>query len=685
VLKGVGPRRAALFAKKGVQTVADLLFFTPSRYEDQTRFTTLVDVRGGDTALVKGKVVSAREVRFRRGRGSGYRILVREGAGILELLWFHYRRAHLQIVGEGAEVMAYGRVQKTAGGLRMVHPEVRRAAPGEKLEPPGIRPVYPGVEGVPEAVVRAAVGTALERYSPEIRDPVPLGILATPDLPGLADALWRVHAPPRDEDVHRLNSGQAPCQRRLLFDRFFVVLLAVGARRAARNLKEAHVCRFPERVLEEVAAGFPFEWTPDQEEAIRDIARDLSGGRAMNRLVMGDVGCGKTAVAAAAIAMCARNRIQAALMSPTRLLAEQHFETLSSLAEGLGLRPVLLTGDMPETRRWDVLDRIRSGEANPVIGTQTLVHGGPVFHRLGLVVIDEQQRFGVRDRARLAGKVENPHVLVMSATPIPRTLARWIYRDLDVSVIRGGPGGRSPVETRIVRQGDKRKLAEALARTMTQGRQVMVVCPSVAATEDSDLKNVEEMAEALERFYRGAFSIGKVHGRLPTEERTRIMEDFRKGDLQLLVSTTVIEVGVHVPNAAAMVIEHPERFGLAQLHQLRGRIGRGAAGGTCYLVPGADAPEQALRRVEALVETTDGFRIAEMDLALRGQGELTGLRQAGAGELDLEDVLTHPDLLREAGEAAERILGEDPELVSEEHALLRQCARELTAQPGRDA
>ncbi|MCF8061605.1 MAG: DEAD/DEAH box helicase, partial [Deltaproteobacteria bacterium] len=361
-----------------------------------------------------------------------------------------------------------------------------------------------------------------------------------------------------------------------------------------------------------------------------------------------------------------------AVMAPTRLLAEQHAGAFHALSEALDLRPGLLTASLKGPERGRLLEEVRSGEINLVIGTHALVQEGVCFKRFGLAVIDEQQRFGVRARAALAGKGESPHVLVLTATPIPRTLAMTAYGDLDISLIEDRPEGRLPVITRVVEEDRKRELALFLEGRMDSGQQVIVVCPAVEASEEAGLKDVETMTEGLERLYGDRYRVGMVHGRLPEEERLRVMERFRRGELNLLVATTVIEVGMHVPNATVIVVEHPERFGLAQLHQLRGRVGRGSVQGTCCLVRSPELSERGMARMKALVETDDGFRIAEQDLLMRGQGELTGLRQAGSGELDLEDVLAHPQLVREAKRAAEEILEGDPELGRPEHAPLRR-------------
>ena len=679
-IRGVGPKRAACFAGRGVRTVLDLLFFTPVRYQDRSRFTPAHELREGEPALVHGVVISGGEVRPGRGRRPVYRILLSVEGGIVEFVWFHFRKAHLDGWSRpGTELMAYGGVSRTGRRPCMAHPEVYVSGKGSRPHPPGIHPVYASVEGVPDRVVRSAIQEALDRYAPRIDDPVPRDMLEERGLPSLAQALAHTHQPPDDVSLERIQRLDTPARKRMLFDRFLLVLLALGTLRERRARRRAPVCRVPQGRLEEMVSRFPFQLTPDQAAAVQDVARDLASGRAMNRIVMGDVACGKTAVAAAAAHLCVRNGLQTAVMAPTRLLAEQHLATFSALAERLALRPVLFSGALRAGERRRVLERIRTGEANVGVGTHALVQDAPAFHRLGLAVIDEQQRFGVRDRARLTDQEDNPHLLVLTATPIPRTLARILHGDMDITRIHRHPEGRNPVITRIVGEEEKRELVSTLAKALAAGRQGIVVCPAVASSEDSELKSVEEMARGLERLYAPRFRVGAIHGRLPSEQRMEVMERFRKGRIQLLVATTVIEVGMHVPNATVMVVEHPERFGLAQLHQLRGRIGRGTVQGTCYLVCPPGLSNAARARLEALVDTSDGFEIAEKDLALRGQGELTGVRQAGVGELDLEEVTNHPECFREAREAAEALLARDPALQEPRHASLGRLVQAVLA------
>ena len=401
----------------------------------------------------------------------------------------------------------------------------------------------------------------------------------------------------------------------------------------------------------------------------------------MNRLLLGDVGCGKTVVAAVAAFLTIHNRRQVAIMVPTQVLANQHMEFFSSLSAKMGSRPALLSGRLKKTKRRDIYDKIRNGWYNLIIGTHSLIQEEVSFSDLGLVIIDEQHRFGVRQRALMDKKGKNPHQLVMTATPIPRTLAITLYGDMDISMIKQYPEGHRPVVTHLIEEGQKRWVFETLKQRMSEGQQAFVICPVIEGTEDLDLKSTQEMAEQLRKILTPPFKIGLIHGRLFPEEREKTMDNFRKGYINLLVGTTVIEVGIHVPRATVMIIEHPERFGLAQLHQLRGRVGRGSQEGICILMLSNEIPERAIPRLKTLAESHDGFDIAQKDLELRGHGEFTGMKQAGMGELDLFEMIREQDLLVEAKREAQRLIEADPELYHPENLQLKLMMETVLARP----
>jgi len=672
LLKGIGEKRARLLAQKGLRTLLDLFHFLPIRYEDRTRIVPLGEVVEGRAQLVSGTVESGREERFYRRGKRLYRIRLRDETGCLDLLWFHYRKAHLHGLSRRGEILAaYGTVRFDRGRARMIHPDLEAVGPGESKNLTGIYPVYSAVSGIPARTLRAAVSEAIEQYLERLEDPVPQGVLEHLGLPGLAEAIRGVHQPPPGCAIERLNRLETPCHRRLTFDRFFYVLLNVAMRRHAGKGKRAAVLSAPPDFMERLKECLPFSLTRDQERAVREVSRDLVSGRLMSRLLQGDVGCGKTVVAEAAVYLSTLNGYQAAVMAPTQVLARQHYEDFVELSKAMGFRPVLLTGSLKPAERRRVLSRIREGECDVVIGTQAMIQTGVRFSRLGLAVIDEQHRFGVRERMLLDQKGRNPHLLVMTATPIPRTLAMTLYGDLNVSTIRTYPEERRPVKTELVDPGRKRAVYSAVREVLAGGFQAMVICPVIDDGDEGDLKSVLDMHSRLEALFSPSYRLGLIHGRLSGEEKDRVMERFRKGSVDLLVGTSVVEVGVHAPGATVMVVEDPERFGLTQLHQLRGRVGRGSAPGRCLLMRKRDLPEASLARLQVLVDSGDGFDIAEKDLRMRGQGELMGLRQAGSGELDLREVSRDPGLLQAAKELADAIVSRDPSFSLEEHRGLR--------------
>jgi ATP-dependent DNA helicase RecG len=681
-LKGVGPKRAVFFGRKGIRTILDLLFFTPIRYEDRTKITPIHEAQEGTPVQVQGKVVFGKEERFFRSTKRIFRIMIHdEGAG-LELLWFNFKKPHLTATAApGSTLLAYGSVTWNHGRRQMVHPEVMRLAKEETAERLGFYPVYSSVEGMSSAMVRSLMMKALQDYLTLIVDPVPAQLAEALGLPSLEDALRSVHFPPKACSIADLNAGQTAFHKRLLFDRFFLVMLTIAFRKRDRKRKACPSLTLSSHAQSEVERIFPFKLTRDQTRAVRDILQDLSAGKPMSRLLLGDVGCGKTAVAAVAAYTCVLNNGQTAIMAPTQVLASQHLEYFSGLSEKMGFRPALLTGTLHKSEREGIYRKIREGRCNVVIGTQSLIQENLVFQNLGLVIIDEQHRFGVRERALIDRKGNNPHLLVMTATPIPRTLAMTVYGDMDVSVIKEYPRGHVPASTRLVSETEKREVFDFLRARLSQGEQAFVICPVIEGSEELDLKNATEMAQKLAKILSPPYRVGLMHGRLPVQEREAAMADFRGGRIDLLVGTTVVEVGVHVPNATLMIIEHPERFGLAQLHQLRGRVGRGSDRGVCFLMASGSLSENALSRLKVLVDHHDGFEIAQKDLQDRGYGELIGTKQTGLVELDLLEIMKEPDLLNRAKEEAEHLLDADPDLSKAENRTLKDFVESILSRP----
>ena len=680
-LKGVGPKRAKLLARKGLQTILDLLFFVPIRYEDRSQITPIDHAEEDRSVLVKGRVLYGREELFYPSRKRLYKILIKDRSGSLELIWFRYRKPHLyRFAAPGVELLAFGRIKKNRGIRQMAHPDITLT---DKNTEPGLGflPVYSEIQGIASKVLRSIIGMAMEAYLTDLVDPVPGHVTRDLGLPNIEETLRSVHFPPKDSSIDILNQFNTPFHKRLIFDRFFLVMLAMVFRKKFRENKEGPVFSAPLNLKERIDAFFPFHLTSDQARVIEEIAGDFKTKKTMNRLLMGDVGCGKTLVAIIAAYLAIRNGRQAAIMVPTQVLAEQHMTTFAGLSDDMGFRPVLLTGQLKKSERQTIYKGIGTGRHNLVIGTQSLIQGGLSFSNLGLVIIDEQHRFGVRQRALMESKGRNPNLLVMTATPIPRTLAITLYGDMDISTIKEYPKGHRAVLTRLLRKTQKREVYSTLKRKMAAGEQAFVICPVIEKSEERDLKNAVDMAEKLQKIFSPRFRTGLIHGRLSPGERETVMDEFRKGHIDLLVGTTVIEVGVHVPRATVMVIEHPERFGLAQLHQLRGRVGRGSERGLCYLMTSENLPDKSMARLEILVKSHDGFEIAQKDLELRGQGELTGMRQAGLGELDFREVMSEPELLKRAREEAEQMISADPELLNPRHGPLREMVVSLLTDP----
>jgi ATP-dependent DNA helicase RecG len=681
-LKGVGARRAARLAQKGLYTVLDLFYFIPIRYEDRTRISPIKDLQEGIPALVKGKILYGREERFFKSRKRLFRIKIQDEDDELELLWFHYRRAYLTgFVKPGAELMAYGAIKRSRGLKQIFHPDITILSDRQAEDMLGVFPVYSSIEGISGNLLRRFIRNSLNEYVGSITDPLPADIINRLDLPGLSSAIEDVHFPPKGTSMDQLKQFSTYSHKRLIFDRFFYAILSMTFRKMSRERVSKSIYLIPQDLMNDMRNLFKFRLTSDQVKAIEEIKIDLTSGRPMNRLLMGDVGTGKTVVAAIAAYMVVQNSRQAALMTPTQVLADQHMRYFSSLPEELGFRCVILTGDLKKAEREDVYKGIKSGRYNLIIGTHSLIQKRLIFSDLGLAIIDEQHRFGVRQRALMDRKGNNPHILVMSATPIPRTLAITLYADMDVSIIKEYPEGHIPVATYLVEEKQKRQVFETLRQRMSSGQQAFVICPVIEESEEQDLKSAREMAERLRKILSPPFQIGLIHGRLSTDEKDKVMSAFHKGETALLVGTTVIEVGIDVSNATVMVIEHPERFGLAQLHQLRGRIGRGNEGGVCFLMLSKDLSEKAIARLTILAETHDGFEISRKDLDLRGHGELTGTRQSGAGEIDISEIITYQDLLVSAKKEAKDLIESDPELSRTDHHLLRTIIASILKKP----
>jgi ATP-dependent DNA helicase RecG len=678
VLPGVGPRRAEALARRGLRTIADLLFHLPTRYDDRRSLAKVAELSVGLRATFVGRVLvsdfTARRGRARARRGRGFEAVVGDDTGTVRLKWFHGSEAIAAMAKKDALLLVTGDVKRYRFDKELVHPEIELLADSDvdadsaPIRESQIIPDYSSPEGLHPRALRRLIERAVDQYADLVGGHLPAEVVRERHLPEPAEALRELHRPGPEADVDALRAGASTALARLVLEELYLLELGLALRRAARG-REPGIAVAPGGPRARAAAGsLPFQLTRAQIRAGQEIAADLEQPHPMNRLLEGDVGCGKTVVAFLAAVAVAESGHQTAIMAPTELLAEQHARTLSHLAkttgDAAGLRLALLTASLPRARADAVRREIAAGEIDLAIGTHALVQESVDFRSLALVVIDEQHRFGVRQRAALAAKTPDktsPHTLVMTATPIPRTLALTLHGDLDLSVIDELPPGRSPTRTLLLRAGEGRRVSEMLRETVGRGEQVYVVYPLVEESAKVDLRSASEFAERIRTAYPD-FSVDLVHGQMDAEARGEAMGRFARGETQVLVSTTVIEVGVDVPNATLMIIEHAERFGLAQLHQLRGRVGRGEREGVCICVA-RSVTEDSEARLHALLATTDGFEIAEADLRIRGPGEFLGTRQSGRlPDLRIADLTRDVRHIAVARAAAIATVRRDPQL-----------------------
>jgi ATP-dependent DNA helicase RecG len=662
-LKGVGPRRAEALARLGIRSVGDLLYHAPHRYLDATALTPLAKAHVGQEVTCVGRVVSTGILPTRRGLRV-FRAVLRDESGPLECAWPGQPFLERQIKKDQL-LLVTGPVRYYHGRQLVPREFVILADAGESGPDHGaglVLPVYPATEGLTHRQIRGLVHQHLDALLGLVHDPHPPALRAAVGLAELRAALAAVHRP---TSVAEAEAGR----RRLAFDELFdQQLVQARARALAKRARAGIRFALKKELTTRLKDHLPFELTGDQRRAIREITEDMTAPLRMHRLLMGDVGTGKTVVALFAMLLAVENDYQAAIMAPTELLAEQHVATLTRLLEPLAVRPDLLIGRLTTAEKTVARERIAAGASRVVVGTHALIQESVRFRRLGLAVIDEQHRFGVEQRAGLVEKGDAPDVLLLSATPIPRSLALTLYGDLDVTQLHERPPGRGTVKTALRTEAARQKIYEFIRTECAAGRQAYVIYPVIDESERADLKAATVMAGRLAKVFP-ELEVGLVHGRLKPEERDETMRAFRDNAVHVLVATSVIEVGIDVANATVMLIEHAERFGLAQLHQLRGRVGRGAAASHCILL--SDAPEAAAR-LQAFAETTDGFKIAELDLQERGMGELAGARQSGGIPLRYANFATDLPLLESARRAAAEIIARDPTLIRPEHAPYRE-------------
>ena len=669
-LKGVGPQAAATLEKLELRTVGDLLRHLPRRWEDRTRFRAIAEVQSGEFVTVRGRIIAA-TTKYPKPRVQITEVLLDDDGSALKLLWFnqpYLEKSFKTLQAAGKTIVAYGQARRSGWAIVIQNAEWEEIGEdGDSLSANRIVPVYPATEGIRQARLRRMIDTVLQTHVGCVEESLPPDVILRHQLISAQKALRSIHFPETMADLEA-------ARRRLIFEEFFLLQALLALRRRA-NSHEARGITFKvdsERLRADLAVIVPFHLTGAQQRAITEIGADLASGRAMNRLLQGDVGSGKTMVALAAMLMAVENGYQAALMAPTEILAAQHAIVLRRLLEPLGHSVELSIGSLGAKEKREVRQRLESGQSRLAVGTHALIQEGVAFAKLGLVIIDEQHRFGVLQRQALAKKGQRPHILVMTATPIPRTLTLTLYGDLDVSVLDELPPGRKPITTHWKTQDKRDQVYAAAQRLLHAGDQVYIVCPLIEESEKLQAKSATQLSEHIAKNVFPQYRVGLLHGQMKSDEKDSVMARFKAHEIDILVSTTVIEVGIDVPNATVIIIEDADRFGLAQLHQLRGRVGRGQNASFCVLLaePKTDVGRA---RMEVMTQTRDGFLIAEEDLKLRGPGEFYGTRQSGLPEFLIADILNDMDILTETRETAFQLVEDDPTLTNPANSQLRRA------------
>jgi ATP-dependent DNA helicase RecG len=678
-IKGAGPKLAEALARKGINCAGDALYLLPNRYEDRRELRTVAKLRPGCIEVFHAEVISADSVANRKGRRF-FEAIVGDESGTITLKWFNYNPAWMKKAWkQGRKGIFSGEVAQYGYQREVHHPDVEWLAEGEVLQAVMARdplnfgrivPVYPLTEGVQQKSLRRVLKQVVDGIAGSVESVIPADIAGRHHLLPLGEALREVHFPAEDAELQGLNGAETRAHRTLVFDELFFLELGLAMKRQGISLEPGIAFRVTHRYTRELLKLLPFTLTNAQRRVLSEIKNDMIAPHPMHRLVQGDVGSGKTMVALMAALVAVENDYQVAIMAPTEILAEQHYLNIHGWCEALGIRVVLLTSGLKGKAKKEAMAEVAGGTAHIVIGTHAVIQEKVAFSRLGLGIVDEQHRFGVLQRGILRKKGENPDILVMTATPIPRTLAMTVFGDLSLSVIDEMPPGRSPIETRLCFESRREQVYGLIREEISKGQQVYVIYPLVEETEKSELKAATQMAEHLAGDIFPDLRVGLLHGRLRPEEKEGVMRSFKERDIDILVATTVIEVGIDVPNASLMVVEHAERFGLSQLHQLRGRVGRGSARSRCILLTPGRMSEEGSKRLRVMEETNDGFRIAEADLEIRGPGDFLGTRQAGIPDFRVANILRDGRILEEARAEAFALLEHDPRL--ERHQRLRE-------------
>ena len=684
-LKGIGPKRAEQLEKFGLATVEDLLFHLPFRYEDRRQIKKLRDACVGQSESFLGELVRLDKKYIPRRRMQMLVGQLADDSGFLSLIWYRAPNFLVNGLASGQHLLIHGKVEQGKGReLRVVHPDFEVLDAGETRDIEKVLPIYTRPTGLSLTLLRRWIAQALAEYAHRLPNHLPKATLLRQRLVNLAEALIALHQPGAEAEPMALNGFSSAAHRSLIFDELFYLQLGLSLRKKKHSRTEGLVmARQSSGLVAKMSALLPFQLTGAQRRVLKEIGADMTSNSAMQRLVQGDVGSGKTMVAWFVSLRVIENGYQAVWMAPTELLAEQHYRNVKPYSEALGISSALLTAARSAKERKAILERVARGETQFIVGTHALIQEGVEVPRMGLGVIDEQHRFGVMQRLSLqrllapdgtaALSARQPHMLLMSATPIPRSLAMVLYGDMEVSFLDEMPPGRVPIETKVFRQNQRKAVYQRVLEELRKGHQTFVVYPLVEASEQlQQVRDATQMAEKMRQSLFKDFGVGLVHGRMAPAERDEVMRKFRDGEVGILVATTVIEVGIDIPNATVMVIEHAERFGLSQLHQLRGRVGRGSAAGYCLLVNRAGHNPGADQRLAVMEREHDGFKIAEADLSLRGPGEFLGTRQSGLGDFRLVNLARDTQLLVDARKEAQAWLEHDPELGSEESALMKQ-------------
>lgn len=669
-LKGVGPKLGDLFSRKGLKTIGDLFEFYPRAYEDQRAARNIASLKADDIVSIKAQVATVHSINMGRSTRKMFDVVVRDSSGQIHCKYFRVPyKGYFERFKPYTDVRVVGKVTEYRGRLEFHHPDIRDIEPDEEAQD-ALIPLYTEIEGLATAKIMKLIRQSFTQIEEWPEESLPKWILEKYSLKTRKDALKEIHFP----DPHKASEYaefKSAAQRRIIFDEFFWLELYLASKKTGFQKEGAPQIKNKGEKLKALSQALPFEMTGAQKRVFAEIKADMERLHPMHRMVQGDVGSGKTLVSFMAALYAAESGYQSCMMAPTEILAEQHFKNAKKVLEPLGIRLALLVGKTKTSERKQVLASLYAGEVDLIMGTHALIEDEVQFKNLGLVIIDEQHRFGVEQRGVLKNKGNSPHFLVMTATPIPRTLAMTVYGDLDVSIIDEMPAGRSPIQTRVAYESKRPQALQFMIEQLQKGRQAYIVYPLVEESEKIDLKDaVSECDKLKEQFPHIKF--GLLHGKMKPDEKEQVMNQFRHQEIQVLVSTTVIEVGVDVPNANIMIIEHAERFGLSQLHQLRGRVGRGEFKSFCILIMGYAVSEEGRQRTEMMEKTSDGFKIAEFDLEMRGPGEFMGTRQSGLSGFKLANLVRDMQILQQAREAAFEVLRKDPKLNFLENKGLRE-------------